>query len=161
MLAPKPAYKPRSVQGDLPQQYRPWAIIYLERMLPCASSSLPGTQSLRATPCPCLALLPMGFAWPSPSPETPVCSYHTVSPSPAPRMGSPPLDGNIPLCCTMPSGHPAWPLASIVLCGARTFLDLTATSSTQIATAQPTWALSFKYTANQSVDTGIPACPDG
>ncbi len=30
--------------------------------------------------------------------------------------------GNIPLCCTMPSGSPAWLLASILLYGARTFL---------------------------------------
>ncbi len=32
-------------------------------------------------------------------------------------------DCNLPLCCTVPSGHPAWLLASTLLCGARTFLS--------------------------------------
>lgn len=27
------------------------------------------------------------------------------------------------LCCTVPSGHPAWTLSSTLLCGARTFLE--------------------------------------
>lgn len=32
--------------------------------------------------------------------------------------------GNALLCCTMPSGRPAQPLAGIMLCGVRTFLTL-------------------------------------
>ena len=31
--------------------------------------------------------------------------------------------GRPAFCCTVPSGHPAWALPSIVLCGARTFLE--------------------------------------
>ena len=27
------------------------------------------------------------------------------------------------LCCTIPSGHPAWPLTSLLSCGVRTFLS--------------------------------------
>lgn len=64
----------------------PWAVIYLGRTLPPASCSLPGTQTARAAPCSCLTLLPMGFAWPRLSPDTPVRSYRTVSPSPPKRQ---------------------------------------------------------------------------
>ena len=31
--------------------------------------------------------------------------------------------GNTPLCCTIPAGHPARPLAGTMLCGVRTFLS--------------------------------------
>jgi len=31
--------------------------------------------------------------------------------------------GRPAFCCTIPSGHPAWALPSIALCGARTFLE--------------------------------------
>ena len=31
--------------------------------------------------------------------------------------------GNLPLCCTIPSGHPARPLAGAMLYGVRTFLS--------------------------------------
>ena len=39
----------------------------------------------------------------------------TLTPRP---MGA----GRYAFCCTVPSGHPAWPLASTVPCGVRTFL---------------------------------------
>ncbi len=92
-------------------------VISLAPALPPGSSSLPGAQARRAASRACLALLPVGFAWPLLSPATPVRSYRTVSPSLAPSGA-----GNLPLCGTMPSGHPAWPLASTVPCGVRTFL---------------------------------------
>ena len=77
--ASKPAYKPRSVRGR-----SPCAVISLGRMLPFVSCNLPRTQMVRAAPCPCLVLLPVGFAWLRPSPDAPVRSYRAVSPSPAP-----------------------------------------------------------------------------
>jgi hypothetical protein len=78
---PKRTDKPSSV---------PWrtrvAVIYLVRRLPAASSGLPGgpgrrAASRRLAPSPCLALLPVGFAQPTPSLESLVVSYTTVSPS--------------------------------------------------------------------------------
>ena len=63
-------------------------IICLGRRLPAASCSLPGTQTRRAASRPprrarsCLALLPVGVAWPPVSPRAPVVSYTTFSPSP-------------------------------------------------------------------------------
>ena len=80
---PKPTCKPRSVRGSA--ERCPWATIYLERVLPHASSGLPGTRMVRAAPRPCLAFLPVGFAWPRLSPGAPVRSYRAVSPSPPGR----------------------------------------------------------------------------
>jgi hypothetical protein len=42
----------------------------------------------------------------------------------------------MPLCCTIPSGHPARLLTGTVLYGVRTFLDQTICLA---AIAQPTW----------------------
>ena len=81
-----------------------WAVIYLGRRLPAASSGLPGARTGRAAPRlfpvgsqtrwersrPCLALLPVGVAWPPVSPRAPVVSYTTFSPSPG-RPGLPRL----------------------------------------------------------------------
>ena len=93
------------------------AIIYLASPLPERSSDLPGAQTKRAASRACVVLLPMGFARPPLSPAAPVRSYRTVSPSlPAEARG------NLLLCCTVPSDHSAWPLASIVPYGVRTFL---------------------------------------
>jgi hypothetical protein len=64
----------------------------------------------------CLALLPVGDAWPVVSPRPPVRPYRTVSPSPT-RVG------NALLCCPVPPDHSAWLLASTALYGARTFLS--------------------------------------
>ena len=55
-------------------------IIYLGPTLLADSSGLPGT--LDGQPCPCLALLRVGFADPPRSPGTLVVSYTTVSPLP-------------------------------------------------------------------------------
>ena len=64
------------------------AAIYLGRALPRTSTrptrSSEGTgRSLSPEgTCPCLALLPVGFAWPRRSPASPVVSYTTISPLP-------------------------------------------------------------------------------
>ena len=88
--APKPADKPGSV-SQVHDRYRSWiraTVIYLDRRLPAVSSGLPGTRARRATSRPpkrarpCLALLPVGVAWPRMSPRAPVVSYTTFSPSP-------------------------------------------------------------------------------
>ncbi len=73
------------------------AVISLGRRLPAASSGPPGARTERATPCgsgvaptprrPCLALLPVGVAWPPGSPRTPVVSYTTFSPLPDRQIG--------------------------------------------------------------------------
>ena len=68
--------------------------------------------------CACFALLPVGFAWPQTLLPAPVVSYTTFSPSPSGFR-----QRHSVLCGTFPSGHPAWLLASTVLCGGRTFLD--------------------------------------
>jgi len=57
-------------------------VIYLGRRLPDASCSLPGARTRRATTRSCLALLPMGFVVPLPSPASAVGSYPTFSPLP-------------------------------------------------------------------------------
>jgi len=67
----------------------------------------------------CLALLPVGFAWPGLSPDPPVVSYTTFSP--LPDLGTQPKVGGLFLW-HYPSGHPAWLLASTAPCGVRTFL---------------------------------------
>lgn len=88
---------------------------------------------------PCLALLPVGVAWPPGSPRTPVVSYTTFSPLPAlvmDRYRSPPTAGGLFLW-PYPSGCPAWVLPSTVPCGARTFLTPRMARS---ATAWPTWS---------------------
>jgi len=65
-----------------------------------------------------LALLPVGFAKPPPSPGALVRSYRTVSPLPHPHKVGP----AVCFLWHFPSGHPAWVLPSTVLCGVRTFL---------------------------------------
>jgi len=98
------------------------AIIYLPRELPhevkrhtrrffrCGSHQ-----------CACLALLPVGFAWPATSLPPPVVSYTTLSPLPRLREA-------VCFLLHLPSGHPAWLLASTVPCGGRTFLGWDRTS---------------------------------
>ncbi len=67
------------------------AVIYLGRRLPAASCGLPGGRGRRAASRrsarlpSCLALLPVGFAWPDLSPGPPVVSYTTFSPLPTRR----------------------------------------------------------------------------
>ena len=64
--------------------------------------------------CACLALLPVGFTWPRTSLPAPGVSYTAVSPSP--------FSGQYTSLLHFPSGCPAWPLASTVPYGGRTFL---------------------------------------
>ncbi len=68
-------------------------------------------------PTPRLTLLRMGFTEPAGSPRPLVRSYRTFSPLPArgPAVG---------FLWHFPAGHPDWPLASILSCGAPTFLSL-------------------------------------
>jgi len=106
-LATKPAYKPHSVFSWWPSHQKNGdhlsrRVIADTLMQPTRTSVGTGRSAATTTPkgkqwfSPCLALLPMGFAWPTTSLLLPVVSYTTVSPSP-PRMN---LNGNIPLCCT-------------------------------------------------------------
>jgi len=75
----------------------------------------------------CLALLPVGFAWPDLSPDPPVVSYTTFSP--LPDLGTQPKAGGLFLW-HYPSDRPAWLLASTVPCGVRTFLRRLRTPAT-------------------------------
>ena len=74
-------------------------------------SRLAGTALLS-----CLALLPMGVAWPLRSPGTPVGSYPTFSPSPGCARQS--------VSVALSASHPAWVLPSIAPYGVQTFLGL-------------------------------------
>ncbi len=120
--APKPACKPRSVQGPPVAPVVPLgghlSGTRVTARLKRPTRSLVGASST----LPLLGLAPGG-----------VCLAARVATSAgvllphrftlAVEAGFPrPRLGNTPLCCTVPSGHPAWLLASTVLCGARTFL---------------------------------------
>jgi len=95
----------------------PSAIISLGRTLPSVSSDLPGTVSGASSASFLLGLAPGG-----------VCLSAAVTSGAGallPRrftLACPAGHGNLLLCCTVPSGYPAWRLASTVLFGARTFL---------------------------------------
>ena len=89
------------------------AIIHLGPASPPGSSGLPGAQTERAAPRPCLALLRMGVAWPAPLLVPPVVSYTTFSPWPqacargglflwpCPRLSPP---GSYPAPCPVERG---------------------------------------------------------
>ena len=81
----------------------------------------PTRDLIDGPPCPCLALLRVGFAEPPRSPGALVVSYTTVSPLPVPGPGG----GPSAVCSLLhfPSGRPAWELPSTLPCGVRTFLD--------------------------------------
>jgi hypothetical protein len=116
-LASEPADKPGSVPGSCrgdDHLSRMAVTRHLERP---TRKSTGASNSRPACRNPfCLALLPVGDAWPVVSPRPPVRSYRTVSPSPT-------RAGNTLLCCPIPPDHSAWLLASTVLYGARTFLS--------------------------------------
>ena len=67
-----------------------------------------------------LALHPVGFAWPFPSPETPVRSYRTLSPLTAAEAVAGLLSVARAVALRLPEN--AFPLGSTVPCGVRTFL---------------------------------------
>jgi hypothetical protein len=105
-LPHRPACKPHSVR----RFSTAWVVIYLGCASPRSSRSLPGIyapsleQGNEQLPArrgelpPCLALLPVGVAWPSPLLGTPVVSYTTFSPLPE--------TGGMSLWPD-PAGHPA------------------------------------------------------
>jgi hypothetical protein len=117
------------------------AIIYLRHWLPSASSGLPGgeqTSRLRAagrtqTPLLLSDLAPDGVYRGQPVARLPVSSYLTISPLPAREALRPGAGGMFLWHC--PWGHPHWPLASILLCGVRTFLDHEAVAGATAAIA--------------------------
>ena len=84
----EPACKPNSVRrGGCRRTARGATAIYLGLPLPADSSGLPVTPATlsagRGAPegeRDCLALHPVRFAWPPPSPGAPVGSYPTLSP---------------------------------------------------------------------------------
>ncbi len=98
----------------------PAAAIYLGPPLPVGLVR-PTRDVTGGPPCPCLALLPVGFAEPPRSPAALVVSYTTVSPLPVPgghrrsalcctfRRVSPP--GRYPAPCPVESGLSSAPLA--------------------------------------------------
>ena len=66
-----------------------------------------------------LTLLRMGFTEPPGSPRTLVRSYRTFSPLPVTETGP----SAVCFLWHFPAGFPDWPLASILSCGAPTFLN--------------------------------------
>src|SRR5215210_1299159 len=74
-------------------------------------------------PIPVLALLRVGFTEPSGSPRTLVRSYRTVSPLPVGRACGDTTPSAVCFLWHFPAGHPDWPLASTLPCGAPTFLS--------------------------------------
>src|SRR5215470_9866743 len=107
-------------------------IISLGRQLPDASCSLPEAVNGTSSPSLLLGLAPGG-----------VCLAAAVADSAGGPFTPPfhprPSRGNTLLCCTVPSCHHAWRLASTVLCGARTFL--TSTHAARGATVRLAWAI--------------------
>ena len=92
-------------------------VIHLGRPLPTASSALPVCSDGPPSNAHCLSLLRVGFTEPDQSPGPLVVSYTAVSPLPPGR-------GRAAVCFLWhcPAGHPGWPLATTLPCGARTFL---------------------------------------
>ena len=89
----------------------PWAaIIYLGRPLLASSCGLPGRDAERAAPAiaqthndtPCLTLLQVGFACPTPLLALPVVSYTAVSPSPADDTDRPAIYLSVALSVGLP-----------------------------------------------------------
>ncbi len=99
------------------------AIIPLVDALPRRSSSLPG-DSASSLNVPLFGLAPDGVYRAVRVTTSAVGSYPTVSPLPDPPEGG---HRRSALCCTFrrfgPKAYGARPLAGILLCGARTFLD--------------------------------------
>ena len=96
-----------------------WAVatIHLGPLLPVASCDLPADSGEQPSGASCAVLLRAGFTEPRRSPAALVGSYPTLSPLPT---------GVRWAVCSLwhcPAGHPGWPLATALLCGARTFLS--------------------------------------
>ena len=100
-----------------------WTVIYLVCTLPCSSSHATRTRCGQHRGAPIRAC----SGWGLPSRRvaaTLVVSYTTVSAFPftGSGRGRSRAGGSLLFCGTDPSGRPAWPLASILPSGARTFL---------------------------------------
>jgi hypothetical protein len=134
VIHPRPVYKPHSVQrsGDISIPTHAWVTIYLGRTSPCASCSLPRTLTSeeamrRAASCPCLALLPVGVAWPPTLLQAPVVSYTNkgfqafvaISPLPSSQSDA----WAVCFCGPIRQVSPSRGLPGTVLFGVRTFLD--------------------------------------
>ena len=96
-----------------------WAVatIHLGPLLPAASCDLPTGLGEQPSSASCTVLLRTGFTAPRRSPAALVGSYPTLSPL---------LTGirwAVYSLWHCPAGHPGWPLATALLCGARTFLS--------------------------------------
>ncbi len=95
-----------------------WAIIYLACTSPCSSTHATRTRTGPAHGAPICAC--SGWGLPSRHVATTlVVSYTTVSAFLSPARGG---QRESSFLRHFPSGRPAWPLASILPCGARTFL---------------------------------------
>ena len=84
---------------------------------------VPPKRHRTGCPIPCSALLQVGFTEPPGSPRALVRSYRTVSPLP---VSEPVARAGPSAVCSLwhfPAGHPDWPLASTLPCGAPTFLS--------------------------------------
>ena len=96
------------------------ATIYLGDALPRTSSGQPGCSGEQPSITSCSTLHRMGFAKPRRSPGALVVSYTTVSPLPVSRRCT---ARAVCFLWHWPAGYPEWALPTILLCGARTFLD--------------------------------------
>lgn len=95
-----------------------WATIYLACTSPCSSTHATRTRTGPAHGAPICAC--SGWGLPSRHVATTlVVSYTTVSAFLSPARGG---QRESSFLRHFPSGRPAWPLASILPCGARTFL---------------------------------------
>ena len=100
-----------------PLPARAVATIHLGPLLPVASCDLPADPGEQPSRASCAVLLRAGFTEPRRSPAALVGSYPTLSPLPTVVRWA---------VCSLwhcPAGHPGWPLATALLCGARTFLS--------------------------------------
>jgi len=98
-------------------------VIHLGRPLPDGSSDLPVRSGGPPSNAHCLVLLRVGFTEPRQSPGVLVVSYtHRFTLT---RRRPAPKDRARRAVCFLwhcPAGHPGWPLATTLPCGARTFL---------------------------------------
>ena len=94
-------------------------------------ASSPASDWRTNHPSFCLALLPVGFAWPATLLPLPVVSYTTVSPSLAAAETAAEQYTSL---LHLPSGRPARLLAGTVLYGVRTFLSSAARRPTAAIT---------------------------
>ncbi len=84
---------------------------------------VPPKRHRTGCPIPCSALLQVGFTEPPESPRALVRSYRTVSPLPVPFVKLNIGSSAVCFLWHFPAGHPDWPLASTLPCGAPTFLS--------------------------------------